>query len=130
MCYSFSQYQLQNAIAQVGIHRAIASLGRYVSSEFSRNTNAIAGGVVPTRDRLSSPIPINPMEKTPEQIELAKIKTALQRAGFQVQVKDENKILIKCVRYVITCFFCEDFQEWRLQPYNQMAQQTVREALR
>lgn len=63
-----------------------------------------------------------------EAVERSKIKTRLLQAGFEVTEK-AGVLYIACPRYTVTCYFSEEFQQWRLTPYDETAQRTVREAL-
>lgn len=63
-----------------------------------------------------------------EDLERSKIKTRLLQAGFQVQEK-KGLLLINCPRYTVTAYFSNEFQQWRLTPYDDQAQRLVREAL-
>jgi hypothetical protein len=59
----------------------------------------------------------------------ARILSALTKAGYKVEQKN-GLMLIQCPRYTVTCYYSEEFKQWRLTPYDERAQRNVREALR
>lgn len=65
-----------------------------------------------------------------EHTELRKIKTRLIKAGFKVETGSRSDVLyIEGEHYTITCYFSDEFQQWRLTPYDDRIQREVREAL-
>lgn len=67
---------------------------------------------------------------SPQAIELARIKTALIRAGFKIDSGNRPDVLyVQGVNYTVTCYYSDEFNGWRLTPYDDRIQRVVREAI-